>query len=171
MNFSQKNIHLNRALELGSSCNVKQLFLAENPDGSISLRGDLDIREASKRLLKVIRMEDAVKCDWLTRGAPDFPKMPRNMKFILKQPRMLKNALTSAGVKLGQGTFLAWHFPVEKAYLVHTAGLVDKLPNMFTLSNIIEWSAFKGTSISNGNISALKMCFKIFFINIDKLSP
>ena len=69
MNFSQKNIHLNRALELGSSCNVKQLFLAENPDGSISLRGDLDIREASKRLLKVIRMEDAVKCDWLTRGA------------------------------------------------------------------------------------------------------
>ena len=159
MNFSQKNIHLNRALELGSSCNVKQLFLAENPDGSISLRGDLDIREASKRLLKVIRMEDAVKCDWLTRGAPDFPKLPRNMKFILKQPRMLKNALTSAGVKLGQGTFLAWHFPVEKAYLVHTAGLVDKLPNMFTLSNIIEWSAFKGTSISNGNISALKIFF------------
>ena len=73
-------------------------------------------------------------------------------------------------VKLGQGTFLAWHFPVEKAYLVHTAGLVDKLPNMFTLSNIIEWSAFKGTSISNGNISALKVCFYIFFINIDKLS-
>ena len=42
MSFSQNNIHLNWALELGISKNVKQLFLAEGPDGGILLRGDLE---------------------------------------------------------------------------------------------------------------------------------
>ena len=165
MNFTLNNTHLNDALELGSTKNVKQLFLAESESGSLEMRGDLDKRIALKHLQDIINMEDALKGDWLERSSQSFPKLPRQFQYMSKNPRMVKNALTAAcnnlmagaGVKLGHDTFLAWHFPIEKAFLVHTAKLVTKLPKTFTLSMIIEWSSLKGTSISNGRLSALKV--------------
>ena len=71
---------------------------------------------------------------------------------MIKQPRMVNNSLTAAcynlmsfgGVKLGHDNFLAWHYPIEKAFMVYTAGLVTKLPSVFTLSMIINWSSFAG---------------------------
>ena len=165
MNFSLNNIHANNALQLGVDKNVKQLFLAETGNGELQMRGDLDKRIVAKNLQEMINREDALKGEWLVRSSPSFPKLPRQFQYLIKQPRMVKNSLTaacnnlmsSAGVKLGHDTFLAWQYPIEKAFMVHTAGMVTKLPNVFTLSMIIEWSSMQGTSISNGKLSALKV--------------
>ena len=165
MKYSLNNTYINQALQLGSAKNVKQLFLAECDSGSLDLRGDLDKRLACMLLQELINKEDAVRGDWVERSSPSFPKLPRQFQYLVKNPRMVKNALTTAcsylmafaGIKLGHDTFLAWHYPLEKAFLVHTAGLVTKLPNTFTLSMIIDWTSLQGTSISNGRLSALKV--------------
>ena len=73
--------------------------------------------------------------DRLEQSSSLFPKLPGQFQYLIKQPRMVKNALIAAcnflmagaGVKLGNDTFLAWHFPIEKALLVHTSGLVNKV--------------------------------------------
>jgi hypothetical protein len=166
MFFTLNNTHINHALQLGAAKNVKQLFLAaETEGGALQVKGDMDKRMALKLLQDVINQEDAVEGLWLQSKSSSFPKLPRQFQYLTKNPRMVKNALTAAcnhlmtfaGVKLGHDTFLAWHYPIEKAFLVHTAGLVTKLPSTFTISMIIEWSSLRGTSISNGRLSALKV--------------
>ena len=65
--------------------------------------------------------------------------------------------LLFCGVKPGHGTFLAWHYPLEKVFLTHTAELVRSLSDIFTLTMIIDWSDLKGTSSADGRLSAIKV--------------
>ena len=81
----------------------------ESENGSLEMRGDLDKRIAVKHLRDIINREDALKGDWLERSSQSFPKLPRQFQYMIKNPSMVKNALTAAcnnlmaeaGVKLG----------------------------------------------------------------------
>ena len=173
MNFSINNSHVLRALQLGAEKNVKQLFVAETSNGGLEIKGDLEKRKVVEKLQEMINTEDSLKANWLNNSDPNFPKLPRHLEHLLKQPRLVKNAVTSAcnflmsssGVKLGHAIFLVWHFPLEKAFMIHTSHLLNKLPNKFTLSHIIEWASLRGTRISNGRISALKVFLQIYCLN------
>ena len=165
MEYSLNNVYVKKALEIGSQKSVKQLFFAKHVDGKFEIRGDLDKLSVLKQLEMEVNMEEALKCKWLVKRDPKFPKLPRSMEFLLKQPRLVKSStvsvvnhlMTNAGVKLGRDKFPAWSFPLDKCMLVHTSSLVARLPDAFSLSDIIEWSDLQGTSISNGKISALKV--------------
>ena len=165
MEYSLNNVYVKKALVIGSDKGVKQLFFAQHGDGKFEIRGDLDKLSVLNRLEMEINREEALKCQWLVKKDPKFPKLPRSMEFVLKQPRLVKSAtisvinhlMTSAGVKLGRDKFPAWNFPLDKCMLVHTSSLVTSMPDIFSLSDIIEWSALQGTSISNGKIGALKV--------------
>ena len=95
----------------------------------------------------------------------DQTKMP--MEDIMKKPNLVKSAatkalkvfLTAGNLKLGKDSFPGWRFCVEKAYFINTSTLLVKLPNVFTLSDIIDWVALDGVTICNcprGGAAALK---------------
>ena len=50
---------------------------------------------------------------------------------------------------MGKDSFPAWRFCVEKGYFINTSALLNKLPNIFTLSDIIDWGALDGATISD----------------------
>ena len=76
----------------------------------------------------------------------------------MKKPNLVKSAstkalkvfLTAGNLKLGKDSFPGWLFCVEKAYFLNTSTLLVNLPNVFTLSDIIDWVALDGATICNG---------------------
>ena len=165
MNYVLNNSFVDKALALGAQKNVKQIIIAEDGNGDLMYRGDLDIRVVVKKLQDKVHQEDALRGEWMASARQTLPKLPRQLNFLLKTPRMVKTAVAASlnhlmdacGVKLGRGTFLLWHYPIEKVFLTNTVELVKNLPDVFTLSMIIDWSDLKGTSISNGRLGAIKV--------------
>ena len=165
MEYKLDNIHVTKALELGSKKGPVQLFALQKGDGSWELSGDLDKK---KELMKFLQEDDvnkeAEKMEWLTPGAKDFPKLETPMADILKAAPMVKTAVAAAlnyvmkltNTKLGRGEFLAWSYPMEKDFMVYTSDIIQDLPNPFTLSMVIDWSELQGVRIANGRVSALK---------------
>ena len=120
MEYKLDNIHVTKALELGSKKGPVQLFALQKGDGSWELSGDLDKK---KELMKFLQEDDvnkeAEKMEWLTPGAKDFPKLEKPMADILKAAPKVKTAVAAAlnyvmkltNTKLGRGEFLAWSYP------------------------------------------------------------
>ena len=165
MEYKLKNVHVAKALELGSQKGAEQLFFAKKRDGSWEVCGELNKKEVMKFLQEGDITEEAKKMEWLTPGAEDFPKLEKPLAEILKTATKVKTAVAAAlnyimkltNTKLGRGDFLAWHYPMEKDFMVYTGDLIEDLPNPFTLSMIINWSELQGVRISNGRVSALKL--------------
>ena len=74
MEYSLNNVYVKKALEIGSQKSVKQLFFAKHVDGKFEIRGDLDKLSVLKQLEMEVNMEEALKCKWLVKRDPKFPK-------------------------------------------------------------------------------------------------
>lgn len=164
MDYNLNNTYVTKALALGRAKGARQLVLAELEDGGAFTKGDLDKRRARDLLDAMILKEDAEGKDWLVEGDPTFPKLPTDIVELFKTPAKVKSAVSAAlthvmkktKTKLGRGTFLGWHYPIEKVYMVYTEHLLQGLPTTFTLSQLIDWEELQGVSIANGRLSALK---------------
>ena len=66
-------------------------------------------------------------------GQDDFPKLNLDMAELLKKPPKVKSAVVAAlnnlmkqsNAKLGRGDILAWHYPIEKEFLVFINSLLS----------------------------------------------
>ena len=127
-------------------------YFKENPDKRLAL----------KELEKTVLEEDALQKEWLPDDLASFPRLPGPLSEILKNGNMTKWAaavnwmLKKMNSKLGRDKLLLWWFHIDKEYLVHVSSLVTRLPAMFNLNMIIEWSDMACASIASGNISAMK---------------
>ena len=163
--YNLNNVHVNRLLQLGKEKGVQHLVMAKMRDGRVEIKGDFNKKEAVKELQKKILEDEALKMNWVRPGQDDFPKLSLEMAELLKKPPKVKSAVAAAlnnlmkqsNAKLGRGDFLAWHYPIEKEFMVFTNSLLNSLPNPFTLSMIIDWSDLQSVSIANGRLSALKV--------------
>ena len=80
--------------------------------------------------------KDTVAMDWVLNKA-SIPSLPMSLVDIIKKPSMVKTAaikamkafLAAVRLKLGKGRFAGWSFTTEKAYFVHTASQLSKLPD------------------------------------------
>ena len=122
-----------------------------------------DIKEVLEFLKMKVEEEEAMRKTWL----PDqskIPKLPMALEEIMKTSNLVKTAatkalkafLTAGNHKLGKDSFPAWQSRVEKVYFINTSTLLDKLPDIFTLSDIIAWVAMFEATISNGQTGGVK---------------
>ena len=156
MEYSIDNVHVAAAQAMAEASGVPQITICKTSRG-IEFRGNWDIKAMLEDVQKEEEEKDAVSMDWVPDKA-SIPALPMSLEDIIKKPNMLKTAATKAlkaflvagRLKLGKGTFAGWSFPVEKAYFVHTASHLSKLPSKFKMSDIISWEALDGGSISNG---------------------
>ena len=156
MNYSLNNTFVLTALDMGKERGAKQLVICKRKDGGIEVKGDWDKREVVGCLEKMISEEDALALHWVPKA--EFPKLKMPMKELLKKPNEAKGLATKIfnlflkenKAKYGIGKFDMWVYPIDKAYMVHTAPLLNGLPDTFRMDDIIDWSDLKGFNISNG---------------------
>ena len=156
MEYSLQNIHITQAQAMAEEKGAKQLVICKTRRG-VNYVSNWDIKEVLEFLKMKVEEEEAMRKTWL----PDqsrIPKLPLAMEEIMKKPNLVKTVATKAlkaflipgNHKMGKGSFPAWRFPVEKAYFINTSTLLHQLPDIFTLSDIIDWGALDGATISNG---------------------
>ena len=164
MNYTLNNTFVMTALDMGKERGAKQLVICQMKDGSIEIKGDWEKREVVGVLEKLISEEDAMSLHWVPKS--EFPRLKMPIKELLKKPNEAKGLVTKIfnlflkenKAKYGTGKFDMWLYPINKAYMVNTASLLNSLPETFRMQDIIEWSDLKGFNISNGPPSS---CLKV----------
>ena len=150
MEYTLKNVYIEKALQLGSSKNAKQLFLSMSKTGEVTSMGNWEKREALFYLEDLILREDSMGREWLPGDGETFPKLTVHIQHIFKKTSLIKLATLAAlnwimkhsNAKLGWDKFLGWWFPVEKEFFTNSSTLLHELPSIFTLDMIIPWMEF-----------------------------
>ena len=156
MEYSIHNVHVAAGQALAEASGAEQITLCKTSRG-IEFKGNWDIKSMLEEVKKEEDEKEAVAMDWVP-DKDSIPALPMSLEDVIKKPNMVKTAATkmlkaflAAGrLKLGKGTFAGWSFPVEKAYFINTASHLSKLPDTFKMSDIINWEALDGGTISNG---------------------
>ena len=82
MDYTLKNVYVEKALQLGSSKNAKQLFLSMS---KVTTMGNWDKREALFHLEDLILREDSMGREWLPGDGETFPKLTMHIQHIFKK--------------------------------------------------------------------------------------
>ena len=163
MDFTLNNIHALKSIEMGDSKGADQLYMSRNISGRLEFLGKWDKRVVIMELENLILKEDALKKNWIPKSLDGFPSLNMPFEDLLKKANLVKPATSAAlnyfmkadNIKLGRGKFLMWHYPIHKTYMTHTYKFISKLPEVFTLSMILNWPKMVGGSISNGFSDAM----------------
>ena len=93
MDYTLKNVYVEKALQLGSSKNAKQLFLSMS---KVTTMGNWDKREALFHLEDLILREDSMGREWLPGNGETFPKLTVPIWHIFKKTSLIKLATSAA---------------------------------------------------------------------------
>ena len=163
MDYTLNNIHALKAIELGDSKGADQLYISRNKSGRLQFLGKWDKRAVKLELENLILKEDALKKTWIPESLDGFPSLTMPFEELLKKACLVKSASCAAlnyfmkteNIKVGRGKFLMWHYPIHKTCMIHTQKYISKLPEVFTLSMVLNWPKMVGGSVSNGFSAAM----------------
>ena len=151
-------VHIQRSLERNLKMGIGDFYLAKLGNGQVVTEGSLNLREVQVLISKHILFRDLLETTtWLPTCAP--PNLAMPIEKLGSQPKLLtstavsyKNWLLSVTkVKPGEGDFLGWHYPLDRALFVATDSIMPGVStSTFTMSDLVKWDELSKIKKKNG---------------------
>ena len=154
----QKNTERN--LDLG----IQDFYLADYGGGDGRVQGSLSLEAAVEVTRQKLLTRDSRNISsWLPRTPPPHLILP--IKKLFSRPDALKSAashymkwiLKPQGLKMGEGDFLGWHYPVARASFLQTDKYLASVSSTFSLATLLPWGrlARLKNGLSSGSTALL----------------
>ena len=143
-----ESVDVQKSMERNLERGIQDFYLADYGGGDVRVQGSLSLEAAVEVTRQKLLTRDSRKTSsWLPRTPP--PPLILPIKKLFSRPDAVKSTasqymkwiLKCQGLKMGEGDFLGWHYPVARASFLLTDKYLASVSPTFSLATLLPWGS------------------------------